>query len=90
MVTLKRFRNQRYYNKTQKRKNTMKELLNNNTSCLVINSKLIQSNINIMRKVSGTEIMPVIKGNAYGHGAVEIAKFLRSIGIRYILSLIHI
>jgi alanine racemase len=84
MVTLKRYRNQRYYNKTQKRKNLIKEIMNNNTSCLVINTKLIQSNINIIRKVSGTEIMPVIKGNAYGHGAVEIAKFLRSIGIGYI------
>lgn len=84
MVTLKRYRNHRYYNKTQKRKNNTKELLNNNTSCAVIDTKLIQSNINIMSKVSGTEIMPVLKGNAYGHGAVEIARFLRSIGIRYI------
>lgn len=83
MVTLKRHRGHRYY-KTQKVQNNTKNALNNNLSSAVIDTKLVQHNIQVMRKLAGTEIMPVIKANAYGHGAVEIAKFLRTIGIHYI------
>lgn len=53
-------------------------------NCAIISRAKIQHNIDVMRKLAKTEIMPVIKADAYGHGIIEIAKFLRSIGIQYI------
>lgn len=44
----------------------------------------IKNNINYLRKKSKTEIMPVLKGNAYGHGLLEIAKIVRKLKIQYI------
>ena len=34
--------------------------------------------------MSETDVMPVLKANAYGHGIVEIAKICRSFGVNYI------
>ncbi len=49
-----------------------------------INLNAIEHNYNLAKKLSGNkEIMPVIKANAYGHGAVEIAKFLSELGAKY-------
>ena len=50
----------------------------------IIDVNAIRKNINYLKKKSGTDLMPVLKADAYGHGAVEIAKILRSIGIKYI------
>ena len=44
----------------------------------------IRKNIVYLSGKSGTEIIPVIKGNAYGHGIVTVAKILRSLKIKYI------
>ena len=49
-----------------------------------INTNHIKHNINYFKKVSGTDIMIVLKANAYGHGAIEISKLVRKIGIKYI------
>jgi len=81
MVTLKKNRNNRY-NKTQKRQQNI--IHDNSTTSAIINTKWIQHNIQVFSVLAGTKIMPVIKDNAYGHGAVEIAKFLRKIGMDYI------
>ena len=81
MVTIKRHRNHRY-NKTQKRQQNI--INDTSTTSAIIHTKWIQHNIQVFRKLAGTKIMPVIKGDAYGHGAVEIAKFLRKIGMDYI------
>ena len=83
MVTSKRHRIHRHY-KTQKLQNNITNDLNNYTTSAIINTKWIQHNIQVFRILAGTKIMPVIKSNAYGHGAVEIAKFLRKIGMDYI------
>ena len=81
MVTIKRHRYHRY-NKTQKRQQNI--INDTSTTSAIIHTKWIQHNIQVFHKLAGTKIMPVIKGDAYGHGAVEIAKFLRKIGMDYI------
>jgi len=50
----------------------------------VIDVNAIRHNINYLKKKTGTDLMPVLKADAYGHGAVEIAKILRKLGIKYI------
>jgi alanine racemase len=50
----------------------------------VIDVNAIRHNINYLKKKSGCDLMPVLKADAYGHGAVEIAKILRKLGIKYI------
>ena len=50
----------------------------------VIDVNAIKSNINLLKKKSGTDLMPVLKADAYGHGIIEMAKILRKIGIKYI------
>jgi alanine racemase len=50
----------------------------------VIDVNAIRKNLNYLKKKSGTDLMPVLKADAYGHGAVEMAKILRNLGIKYI------
>ena len=49
-----------------------------------INLNSIRHNISYFKKKSQTGVIPVLKGNAYGHGMVEIAKTCRLMGINYI------
>lgn len=49
-----------------------------------IDLRAIQHNFNYFKKRSGTDIMPVLKGDAYGHGIVPVASFLRGLGVQYI------
>jgi alanine racemase len=49
-----------------------------------ININAIEHNINFLRKKTGTDLMPVLKANAYGHGIIEMSKILRKLGIKYI------
>lgn len=50
----------------------------------VIDVNAIKNNINFLKKKSGTDLMPVLKADAYGHGMIEMAKVLRKLGIKYI------
>jgi len=50
----------------------------------VIDINGIRNNINYLKKKTGTDLMPVLKADAYGHGLVEMAKILRKLGIKYI------
>jgi alanine racemase len=50
----------------------------------IIDTNAIKSNVTFLKNKAGTDIMPVLKADAYGHGLIEIAKFLRKIGIKYI------
>jgi len=50
----------------------------------VIDINAIRNNINYLRKKSGTDLMPVLKADAYGHGIIQMAKILRKLGIKYI------
>ena len=49
-----------------------------------ISIKALRSNIANLKKKAGTDIMPVIKADAYGHGVVEMARILRELGTKYI------
>jgi alanine racemase len=50
----------------------------------IIDVDAIRHNINYLRKKTGTDLMPVLKADAYGHGLIEMSKILRKIGIKYI------
>ena len=50
----------------------------------IIDVNAIKHNINYLRKKAGTDLMPILKADAYGHGLIEMAKILRKIGIKYI------
>ena len=50
----------------------------------IIDVNAIRNNVKFLRKKTGTDIMPVLKADAYGHGLIEMAKILRKIGIKYI------
>jgi alanine racemase len=83
--------------KTRKNKNTKNKTINNKTKCkinyipaadkdikAIIDINAIRNNIKFLKKKSGTELMPVLKADAYGHGLIDMAKILRKIGIKYI------
>ena len=50
----------------------------------IIDINAIRHNVEFLRKKAGTDIMPVLKADAYGHGFIEMAKILRKIGVKYI------
>lgn len=52
------------------------------TAIIDINS--IRSNIHFLKKKTGTDLMPVLKADAYGHGIIKMAKILRKLDIKYI------
>jgi len=47
-----------------------------------INKNNLLHNLKIISKISNTEILAVIKDNAYGHGILHIAKILQEVGIK--------
>jgi alanine racemase len=52
------------------------------TATIDINA--IRNNVRVLKISTGTDIMPILKADAYGHGVIEMAKILRKIGIKYI------
>jgi len=50
----------------------------------IIDVNAIKNNVNYLKKKTGTDLMPVLKADAYGHGLVEMAQILRKFGIKYI------
>ena len=50
----------------------------------VIDINAIRHNLNYLKKKTGTDLMPVLKADAFGHGLIEMAKILRKLGIKYI------
>ena len=50
----------------------------------IIDANAIRHNIKYLRTISKTDVMPVIKANAYGHGIIDVAKICRSINVKYI------
>lgn len=50
----------------------------------VININDIKHNIDFLRKKCGTDIMPILKADAYGHGLIEMGKIMRKLKIKYI------
>lgn len=49
-----------------------------------IDTNAYKHNIKYLKKKAKTDIMPVLKANAYGHGIIEMAKVCRNIGVKYI------
>ena len=49
-----------------------------------IDADAIRHNIDYLRKVSKTDVMPVLKANAYGHGIVPISKIVRNHNVKMI------
>ena len=43
---------------------------------MIVNLETIKENINILKKLTKNKFFAVVKANAYGLGAVEIAKYI--------------
>lgn len=43
-------------------------------SWLEVNLQAIEKNISVIKKLTGTGVMAIVKANGYGHGAVEVAR----------------
>jgi alanine racemase len=50
----------------------------------LIDSAAIKQNIQTLRRHAKTDVMPVLKADAYGYGLTEMAKIVRKIGVKYI------
>ena len=50
----------------------------------IIDINAIKNNVKFLKKKTGTDIMPVLKADAYGHGLIEMARILRKIGVKYL------
>ena len=49
-----------------------------------VSKSAILHNIHVFEKLSGKEVIPVLKGNAYGHGTELVAKILKNKKLSYI------
>jgi len=50
----------------------------------IIDTKIIKKNIDFLRKTSKSDIMAVIKSNAYGHGIIGMSKVCNYLKIKYV------
>jgi alanine racemase len=50
----------------------------------IVSTRAVKKNLQYLKKKSGTDIMPVLKANSYGHGIVEMAKICRRLHVKYI------
>ena len=83
MKSLRR-RHSKNKNKTIKTKQKHYSHRSNKDINAIIDINAIKHNVNFLKQKTGTDIMPVLKADAYGHGFIEMAKILRRIGIKYI------
>lgn len=52
---------------------------------LTVDLSKISRNYNaILQKVGNTAVMPILKANAYGHGLVEVGKYISALNVPYI------
>ena len=49
-----------------------------------IDINALRHNINYLANKAGTDLMPILKADAYGHGLIDMARILRNMGIKYI------
>ena len=84
-------------NKTRIKNNTTRKNITRQKKCAVnqiptadkdikaiIDVTAIKNNLQYLKKKTGTDLMPVLKADAYGHGLIDMAKVLRKLGIKYI------
>jgi len=50
---------------------------------LEINLGIIEKNLSVIKDLVGTQVMPIIKANAYGHGLEEIARTVEKAGMTW-------
>ena len=50
----------------------------------IIDINAIKHNHTFFKKMAKTDIMPVLKADAYGHGIVDMAKILRKLHVKYL------
>jgi alanine racemase len=55
-----------------------------NSIFATIDIDAVKNNLDYLKKKSNTEIMPVLKANAYGHGIIPMSKICRKLGVKYI------
>jgi alanine racemase len=55
-----------------------------NDIIITIDAAAIRHNIDYLRKMSKTDVMPVLKANAYGHGAITVSKIMRAHNVKMI------
>ena len=53
---------------------------------LEIDLAALKNNIRQLRHISKTEIMPVVKANAYGHGLLEVSRAAEEEGVTWLVS----
>lgn len=58
--------------------------MNSRKTYIEIDLKILYNNYKYIKEKTSKEIIPVVKANAYGHGIVEISRFLEEIGIKTI------
>lgn len=68
--------------KTIKKCSKIPAKFKNITAIVSINA--VKKNLQYLKKKSGTDVMPILKANAYGHGIVEMAKICRRLHVKYI------
>lgn len=49
-----------------------------------INREAVKNNLEYLRKISKSDVMPVLKANAYGHSSIEMANICRDLNVKYI------
>jgi alanine racemase len=49
-----------------------------------IDIKAVKHNLSVLRSNAKTDIMPVLKADAYGHGLIDMAKKLRKMNVKHI------
>lgn len=49
-----------------------------------VDASAIRHNIDYLRKMSKTDVMPVLKANAYGHGVIPVSKIARAHNVKMI------
>ncbi|MFZ2801798.1 MAG: alanine racemase, partial [Syntrophorhabdus sp.] len=61
-------------------------MANTNRAVAYIDLSILEENYKTIKsKVSpGTEVLCVVKADAYGHGAVEVCRLLESLGVFYL------
>ncbi len=73
--------------KTRRKQRINQTLKNDNNFKMItatVSVENLENNLRFLRKKSKIDVMPVLKANAYGHGANEIARLCRGWGVRYI------
>lgn len=68
-------------NKTKKC-NNIPSSFKNITAIIHVDS--VKKNLEYLRQTSKTDVMPILKANAYGHGIIEMSKICRKLRVKYI------